>query len=86
MNPGKAQKFVAETLREGEPMGKWEKTLELLRRQGWEYTYGKFIDLEAQEEFYWVNINRGDQDLSSLWPTLEEAALNLNRFLVGTTT
>jgi hypothetical protein len=75
--------FVAAIMQEGEPVGNWEKTLELLRRQGWEYTYGKFIDLEAQEEFYWVSINRGDQDLSSLWPTLEEAAVNLNRFLAA---
>lgn len=66
-------------------MGNWEKTLELLRRQGWEYIYGKFIDLEAQEEFYWVSINRGNQNLVNLWPTLEEAALNLNQFLVAAT-
>ena len=66
-------------------MRNWEKTLELLRRQGWEYAYGKFIDLEAQEEFYWVSINRGDQNLTSLLPTLEEAALNLNWFLVAVT-
>ena len=64
-------------------MGNWEKTLELLRRQGWEYTYAKFIDLEAQVELYWVSIKRGDQNLTSLWPTLEEAALNLNQFLVA---
>jgi hypothetical protein len=63
----------------------WEKTLELLRRQGWEYAYAKFIDLEAQEELYWVNIHRGDQNLTSLWPTLEEAALDLNQFLVAAT-
>jgi hypothetical protein len=77
--------FAAETVKEGEPVGNWEKTLELLRRQGWEYTYAKFIDLEAQEEFYWVSINRGDQNLTSLWPTLEEAALDLNQFLVAAT-
>ena len=64
-------------------MGNWEKTLELLRRQGWEYAYAKFIDLDAQEELYWVNIERGDQNLTSLWPTLEEAALNLKAFLVA---
>jgi hypothetical protein len=66
-------------------VGNWEKTLELLRRQGWEYTYAKFIDLEAHEELYWVSINRGDQNLTSLCPTLEEAALNLNQFLVAAT-
>jgi hypothetical protein len=56
--------------------------MELLHRQGWEYTFAKFIDLEAQEELYWVSINRSDQNLTNLWSTLEEAALNLNQFLV----
>jgi hypothetical protein len=64
-------------------VGNWEKTLEVLRRQGWEYSYAKFVDLEAQEELYWVSISRGDQNLTSLWPTLEEAASNLNQFLVA---
>ena len=74
---------AAEKVKEGEPMENWEKTLELLRRQGWEYAYARFIDLEAQEELFWVNIKRGDQNLTSLWPTLEEAALNLNQFLIA---
>jgi len=39
-------------------VGNLEKTLELLRRQGWEYTYAKFIDLEAQEEFSSLNFSR----------------------------
>ena len=83
MNPGK--NFAAKTVQEGEPVGNWEDTLKLLRRQGWEYTYAKFIDMEAQEEFYWVSINRGDQNLTSLWPTLEEASFNVNQFLVTAT-
>ena len=66
-------------------MGNWEDTLELLRRQGWEYTYAKLIDLGVQKEFYWVSINRGDQNLTSLWPTLEEASSKVNQFLVAAT-
>lgn len=61
----------------------WQKTLELLDRQGWECTYARFIDLEAQEEFYWVSISRGDKNLTSLWPTLEEAAMTVNRFVAS---
>jgi hypothetical protein len=83
VNPGK--NFAPETVQEGEPVENWEDTLKLLRRQGWEYTCAKFIDLEAQEEFYWVSINRGDLNLTSLWPTLEEASFNVNQFLVTAT-
>lgn len=62
-------------------MEKWQKTLELLDRQGWECVYAKFVDLEAQEEYYWVSISRGDKRLTSLWSTLEEAAMTVDRFV-----
>jgi hypothetical protein len=39
-------------------VGNWGKTLELVRRQGWEYADGKFIDLGAQEEFLSLNFSR----------------------------
>ena len=64
-------------------MENWQKTLELLDRQGWECTYARFVDLEAQKELYWVSINRGDKRLICLWPTLEEAAMNVNRFVAS---
>ena len=65
-------------------MANWQKTLELLDRQGWECTYARFVDLEAQEQFYWVSISRGDKHLTSLWPTLEEAARTVTRFVAST--
>jgi hypothetical protein len=64
-------------------MNNWQKTLELLDRLGWECTYAKFIDLEAQEEYYWVSVSRGDKSLTSLWRSLEEAALTVNRFVAS---
>lgn len=67
-------------------MENWQKTLELLDRQGWECTYARFVDLEAQKEFYWVSISRGDKNLTSLWPTLEEAAMTVNRFVASAAT
>jgi hypothetical protein len=57
--------------------------MELLDRQGWEYTYARFVDLEDQKELYWGSISRDDKNLTSLWPTLEEAAMNVNRFVVS---
>jgi hypothetical protein len=64
-------------------MENWQEILELLDRQGWECTYAKFVDLEAQEEYYWVSISRGDKSLTSLWPTLEEAAMTVSRFVAS---
>jgi hypothetical protein len=64
-------------------VGKWQKTLELLDRQGWEYSYAKFVDLVDQKELYWVSIRRGDKRLTCLWPTLEEAAKNVSRFVAS---
>jgi hypothetical protein len=60
----------------------WGKTLELMRRQGWEFACAKCIDWETQEEFYLVSVNRNHEKLTSLFSTLEEAAMTLNRFLV----
>jgi hypothetical protein len=61
----------------------WQKPSELLDRQGWECTYARFVDLEAQEEFYWVSISRGEKNLTSLWSTLEEAAMKVSRFVAS---
>jgi hypothetical protein len=60
----------------------WEKTLELMHRQGWEFACAKCIDLETKAEIYLVSVNRGHEGLTSLFSTLEEAAMTLNRFLV----
>jgi hypothetical protein len=62
---------------------KWQKTMELLDRQGWEFSYAKFVDLADQRELYWVSISRGDKRLTCLWPTLDEAAMNVNRFVAS---
>jgi hypothetical protein len=62
----------------------WQKTMELLDRQGWECSYAKFVDLDDQKELYWISISRGDKRLTCLWPTLEEAAKNVNRFVAST--
>jgi hypothetical protein len=35
-------------------------------------TMPSLMDLEAQEEIYWVSISRGDKSLTNLWPTLED--------------
>ncbi len=61
----------------------WDKTLELLRRDGWELACAKCIDLETKKEFFLVSINRGDEKLLKLFPTLEEAAVKLSQFLVS---
>jgi len=64
----------------------WEKTIELLGRQGWEFACAKCIDLETQEEFFLVSINRAEEKLTRLFPTLEEAAMTLNRVLAPSPT
>jgi hypothetical protein len=53
-----------------------------MRREGWEYACAKCIDLETGGEVYLVSINRGNEKLTSLWPTLEEAAKSLSRLVV----
>ena len=61
----------------------WENTMELLHRNGWEFSYGKFIDLETQSKIYFVSVHRGDKKITGLFPTLEEAAKTLDPFLMG---
>jgi hypothetical protein len=57
----------------------WERTLEVLRRQGWGYGFGKCHDTETGSPFFLVNLSRGDRHLSILRPTLEEAVRAINR-------
>ena len=64
-------------------MENWHKTMELLGQQGWECAYARFVDLVDQKELYWVSISRGDKRLTCLWPTLEEAAQNVSRFVAS---
>lgn len=59
-------------------MGDWERILETLGREGWHYAYIKCIDLEQGTDTYYVSIRRGDQRLTSLRPTLEEAVRTLS--------
>lgn len=54
-------------------MQDWERTLALLGEQGWNYAYVKCIDLEAGTDAFYVSIRRGDQNLTSLRPSLAEA-------------
>lgn len=61
----------------------WEKTMELLRRNGWDFIFGKFIDLENQGRIYFVSVHRGDQKMIGLFPTLEEAARTLDLFVMS---
>jgi len=61
----------------------WEKTMELLRRNGWDFIFGKFIDLETQSRIYFVSVQRGDQRMIGLFPTLEEAARTLDLFVMS---
>jgi hypothetical protein len=70
-------------LKGGCMVGNWQKTMELLDRQGWECSYAKLVDLEGQKELYWVSITLGDKRLTCLWPTLEEAAINVNHFVAA---
>jgi hypothetical protein len=60
-------------------MQDWERTLALLRENGWSYAYVKCIDLEAGTETFYASIRRGDQNLISLRPTLEEAVRTLSQ-------
>ncbi len=62
----------------------WEKTIELLRRHGWEVACAKCIDLETQEGVFLVSVNLGEKKLTSLFPTLDEAATILSRVLAPT--
>lgn len=54
-------------------MQDWEKTLALLVEQGWHYAYIKCIDLEEGTDNFYVSIRRGNQNLTSLRPSLAEA-------------
>lgn len=57
----------------------WERTLELLRRQGWGYGYGKVLDKKTGDEIYLVNLGRGNRRLSISKPTVEEAVKTISR-------
>ena len=56
-------------------------TLETLRRQGWGYGYGKCLDTETGHEIYLVNLRRGDQQLTILKPTIEEAVITISQLV-----
>ena len=56
-----------------------EITLETLRRQGWGYGYGRCLDTSTGHAIYLVNLRRGDQRLTILKPTIEEAVNTISR-------
>jgi hypothetical protein len=60
-------------------MKRWEAVLESLHRQGWGYGYAKCLDAESGAEVYLVNLSRGDEKLTTVRPTLEEAVSTLSR-------
>jgi hypothetical protein len=60
-------------------MMNWEETLEFLSREGWSYAYVKCVDLEKGTDTYYVSLRRGEEKLTSLRPTLEEAVHTLSR-------
>lgn len=60
-------------------MTDWEEMLEFLSREGWSYAYIKCIDLEKGTDTYYVSIRRGEEKLTSLRPTMEEAVRTLSR-------
>lgn len=60
----------------------WEKTLEILRQQGWGYGYGKCQDEKTGEDLFLVNLSRGDLRLTIFKPSIEEAVSAL-RMLAG---
>jgi hypothetical protein len=57
----------------------WERTLEVLRRQGWGYGFGKCPDTETGSPIFLVNLSRGGKRLSIFKPSLEEAVRAINR-------
>lgn len=59
----------------------WEKTLDFLYKQGWGYGYAKCIDAETGSEVYLVNINRGEDELTSVKSTIDEAVKTLSRLV-----
>jgi len=59
-------------------MQSWEEILEFLGKNGWSYAYVKCIDLEKGTDTYYVSIKRGEQQLTTLRPSLEEAVKNLS--------
>lgn len=60
-------------------MENWERTLAHLGEQGWSYAYIKCVDLEAGADAFYASIRRGEERLTSLKPTLEEAVQVLSR-------
>jgi hypothetical protein len=60
-------------------MQDWERTLALLRDKGWSYAYVKCVDLEKGTDTFYVSIRRGEESLTTLRPTLEEAVFSLSR-------
>ncbi|OGP71941.1 MAG: hypothetical protein A2Z73_07220 [Deltaproteobacteria bacterium RBG_13_60_28] len=60
-------------------MTDWEEMLEFLNREGWSYAYIKCIDLEKGTDTYYVSLRRGEEKLTSLRPTMEEAVRALSR-------
>lgn len=60
-------------------MMEWEKSLASLSQEGWSYAYVKCIDLEKGTDIFYVSIRRGEQNLTSLRPTIEEAVHALSQ-------
>jgi hypothetical protein len=60
-------------------MQDWERTLALLREKGWSWAYVKCIDLEMGTDTFYVSIRRGEENLTSLRPSLEEAVRTLSQ-------
>jgi hypothetical protein len=60
-------------------MKSWEKVLESLYRQGWGYGYAKCLDVESGAEVYLVNLSRGEERLTTVRSTLEEAVRAMSR-------
>ncbi len=63
----------------GPRKGHWEDVLESLHRQGWGYGYAKCLDAESGAEVYLVNLSRGDDRVTTVRPTLEEAVVASSR-------
>ncbi len=60
-------------------MEDWDQTLELWRRRGWGYGYGKCLDAETGESLYLVNLGRGRQRLSVTGSSLQDAVIAITR-------
>ena len=55
----------------------WEGVLAFLGEQGWNYAYVKCVDLEAGTDAFYVSIRRGEESLTALRPSMEEAVRTL---------